>query len=99
MKYMISVQGPDTSKNVVHTIYPGGKEISQDMMDPNIGGYRKCKHIYEYMYQDICPLCGRYTHESNAEEQTRLHKQWIADGKHLDNQCPQGGTIRGWWDI
>ena len=25
--------------NVVHIIYPEGKPVNQDMMDPNIGGF------------------------------------------------------------
>lgn len=31
----------DTSNpNVLHYIYPNGKKVSKEMMDPNIGGYR-----------------------------------------------------------
>lgn len=58
-----------------------------------------CRHIYEYIGSEICPDCGRYTHETDVSIQIKLHKQWIEDGKHLHMQCPQGGTIRGWWDI
>lgn len=47
----------------------------------------------------MCPDCGKDTHETDHEFQTRLHKQWIEEGKHLPMQCPLGGTIRGWWDI
>lgn len=58
-----------------------------------------CRHVYEYIGSEICPDCGRYTHETDTAFQRQLHDQWIKDGKHLNNQCPQGGTIRGWWDI
>jgi hypothetical protein len=58
-----------------------------------------CRHVYEYVGSDVCPDCGGYTHEPDHEFHNQLHKQWIADGKHLIMQCPLGGTIRGWWDI
>jgi len=60
---------------------------------------KHCRHVYEYVNQNICPDCGKDTHETDYEFQTRLHKQWIEEGKHLPMQCPLGGTIRGWWDI
>lgn len=94
------IVGPDTTSLVIHNIYPNGLTIPKNMMDPNIGGLKKkCKHVYEYVNADVCPFCGRDTHEPNYELQSKLHKQWIEDGKHLEMQCPQGGTIRGWWDI
>ena len=49
-----------------------------------------CKHVYEIMGADICPLCAQCTHETNWQEQHKLHKQWIADGK---------ATAQGWWSI
>jgi hypothetical protein len=58
-----------------------------------------CKHVYEIIGADICPACGRDTHETNFRVQNDLHRQWIADGKADWNVCPQGGTIRGWWSI
>jgi rRNA maturation endonuclease Nob1 len=59
-----------------------------------------CRHIYEIVNQDICPDCGRYTHETNFKEIADLHKQWIADGKADWSICKEcGGTIRGWWSI
>jgi len=60
---------------------------------------KKCEHIYKNIYQDICPKCGKYTHETDFAYQRELHAKWIKDGKHLEMQCPLGGTIRGWWDI
>lgn len=38
-------------------------------------------------------------HEIDWEYNNMLHRQWILDGKHLEFQCPQGGTIIGAWDI
>lgn len=59
-----------------------------------------CRHVYEYVYQDICPDCGKPTHETNAELQNMLRKKHYEEGKHLIYVCPEcGGTIRGWWDI
>lgn len=100
MKYMKILAGPDTSKNVVHNIYPDGMPMPQAMMDPQIGGYRKCRHIYEYVGSDICPDCGKPTHEANRFLQGEAHKKYIADGYRDRFQCDIcGGTIRVWWDI
>lgn len=100
MKYMRVIIGPDTRYEVVHNIYPDGMPVNPIMMDPNIGGLRKkCKHIYEYVNADVCPFCGRDTHEPNYDLQNKLHRQWISEGKNKDFLCPQGGTIIGAWDI
>lgn len=58
-----------------------------------------CYHVYQNTGFEICPKCGKDTHETNWDFQNALHRKWIAEGKHLIMQCPQGGTIRGWWDI
>jgi rRNA maturation protein Nop10 len=58
-----------------------------------------CNHVYEYVNAEICPLCGRYTHEPNYELQNKLHRQWIAEGKNKHLICPLGGSIIGAWDI
>ncbi len=58
-----------------------------------------CIHVYTIVNQALCPECGRNTHETDFKYQTELHKKWIEEGRHLDMQCPLGGTIRGWWDI
>ena len=50
----------------------------------------KCKHIYEYIGSEICPDCGRYTHETDFQEQIRLHQEWVASGK---------AKFGGWWSI
>jgi hypothetical protein len=59
----------------------------------------KCRHIYEIIKAEICPDCGRDTHETDFLEQTRLHEKWIEEGNADWSKCPQGGTLRGWWSI
>ena len=59
-----------------------------------------CRHIYEYVYQDICPDCGRYTHEPNTALENHLFRKHYEERKDLPYKCPiDGGTIRGWWSI
>lgn len=59
-----------------------------------------CRHIYENVGADICPDCGKDTHETDFALTNKLHKQHIADGKDEPYKCKDcGGTIRGWWDI
>jgi hypothetical protein len=68
----------------------------------DLGYNRKmpCRHVYEYVYADICPDCGRYTHEPDRDLDLKLFKEYYASGKHLEYKCPiEGGTIRGWWSI
>jgi len=68
--------------------------------DLGYNGKMHCRHVYEYVYQDTCPDCGRYTHEPDRELDLRLFKEYYASGKHLSYKCPiEGGTIRGWWSI
>ena len=58
-----------------------------------------CRHVYERIDKDICPDCGRATHETDFELQRTLHETWMREGKADWNICPQGGTLRGWWSI
>jgi len=59
-----------------------------------------CIHVYEYVNSEVCPHCGRYTHEVDRELHYKLFKQYYDEGKHLAYKCPiEGGTIRGWWSI
>ena len=100
MKYMKVIVGPDTKRGVVHNIYPDGLTIPEHMMNPHIGGWnKKCNHVFEYVNAEVCPYCERYTHEPDYNFQNKLHRQWILDGKDLEFECPQGGTIIGAWDI
>lgn len=90
----------DTKYQVIHNVYPDGLDYPKHMLDPNIGGLKKkCRHIYEYVNQDICPFCGRDTHEPDYKLQSRLHREWMEDGKNKEFICPQGGTMIGAWDI
>jgi len=59
-----------------------------------------CRHVYEYVYSDICPDCGRDTHEPNRELESKLFKEYYESEQPLAYKCPvEGGTIRGWWSI
>ena len=52
-----------------------------------------CEHVYKYMGTDICPLCGKDTHETDwkvVHEDRRLHKEKYG----LFYQAPQV-----WWSI
>lgn len=49
-----------------------------------------CRHVYEDMGVEICPLCNGITREVNWKEQNRLHQEWIASGKTVQ---------QGWWSI
>lgn len=35
--------GPDTTDKVAHFIYPEGLEVSEEMMNPHIGGWLRSK--------------------------------------------------------
>jgi rRNA maturation protein Nop10 len=95
------VTGPDNSPNVVHRIYPNGLKLTPEQLDPNVGGWhKKCRHIYEYVGSEVCPDCGRYTHENNWQQDAILIRENYTNGNHEKHLCPEcGGTIRGWWDI
>lgn len=49
-----------------------------------------CEHVYKEMPEDICSLCGGYTHKTDWTEQHKLHKEWVASGK---------AVAQGWWSI
>lgn len=49
-----------------------------------------CKHVYEYVHADICPLCGKFTHETDWDLLHEQHREWIASGKSVS---------QGWWSI
>ena len=50
-----------------------------------------CIHIYTNLNVDVCPYCGRDTHETNWKEQSELNKKW-----KLENPDAKFG---GWWSI
>lgn len=50
----------------------------------------KCEHIYRNTGYVICPMCAQCTHETDWQEQHRLHREWISSGK---------ATAQGWWSI
>jgi len=89
---MKKLTGEDTSQNVIHNVYPDGLEVPDNMMDPNVGGkINKCRHIFENIGSDICPDCGKNTHEVNWGKQTMLNQKWKKDNPNA--------TYGGWWSI
>ena len=48
------------------------------------------RDLYEEMKEEICPICGGYTHKLDWAYQAELHREWIASGK---------ATLQGWWSI
>jgi hypothetical protein len=49
---------------------------------------------------DICPDCGRYTHEPDRALDRKLFKEYYESDEPKKYICPnEGGTIRGWWSI
>lgn len=85
--------GPDTTKDVIHYVYPNGKKLTPEQLNPHIGGWlKKCKHIYEYVNAKICPFCGRDTHEPDFKAINAYNKQWLKDN-------PEAWRSVGWWSI
>ena len=51
-----------------------------------------CRHIYEYVNAEICPDCGRDTHEPDFEKMNAYNKKWLKDN-------PEAWRSVGWWSI
>lgn len=49
-----------------------------------------CEHVYKSVRAFTCPFCNKPTHETDWKEIARLHKEWIASGKVVQ---------QGWWSI
>jgi len=59
-----------------------------------------CRHVYEYVRADICPDCGRNTHEPDRELNSRLFKQYQESNNPLERVCcVKGAAPREWWSI
>jgi len=59
-----------------------------------------CDHVYNYVFSDICPKCGGYTHEPDMALQSKLFKEYYNSDEPKKYVCPiDGGTLRGWWSI
>lgn len=59
-----------------------------------------CKHVYEIIGVDICPDCGRHTHETDFQLHYKLFNEYYASDAPKAYRCSvDGGIIRGWWDI
>ena len=61
---------------------------------------KSCIHVYQYVDSEVCPYCGRYTHEPDRDLDRKLFKEYYESDKPKKYICPtEGGTIRGWWSI
>ena len=89
----IRLIGPDTTKDVIHYVYPNGKKMTSEQLNPHVGGwYKKCKHVYEYVNAEVCPFCGRDTHEPDWQKINAENQQWLKDN-------PEAWRSVGWWSI
>ena len=49
-----------------------------------------CNHVYRITGKDICPECGKDTHETDWALVARQREEWIVSGK---------AVAQGWWSI
>ena len=49
-----------------------------------------CEHVYSYVGAEICPKCGRDTHEPDWSSITKAHKEFVAANP---------GFKYTWWSI
>jgi 4-hydroxy-3-methylbut-2-en-1-yl diphosphate synthase IspG/GcpE len=47
-----------------------------------------CRHVYEEIGYEICPDCGRYTHEIDRALQSKLFKEYYASVEPKKYKCP-----------
>jgi hypothetical protein len=48
-----------------------------------------CKHIYQHIGLEICPDCGKPTHDPDNKTIAQTHKQWVTDNP---DYIPSGWT-------
>ena len=59
-----------------------------------------CIHVYEYVGAEVCPHCGRDTHEADFETTAEIIRNHYKNGDDLPYVCGEcNGTIRIWWSI
>ena len=51
-----------------------------------------CIHIYQNVGAELCPHCGRDTHELNFQKQNKINKDWL-------RKNPNAWREVGWWSI
>lgn len=51
-----------------------------------------CHHVYQNTGFDICPACGKDTHEIDWVQENKLHKEWL-------KKNPLAYKTVGWWSI
>ena len=72
------------------TFLGGTPEHEDKLLSFCYNGIMFCKHVYEIVRQEICPDCGRDTHETDWNLVADQHKEWITSGK---------AVAQGWWSI
>ena len=61
---------------------------------------KSCIHVYQYVDSEVCPYCGRYTHEPDRDLDRKLFNEYYESDEPKKYICPtEGGTIIGWWSI
>jgi len=51
-----------------------------------------CIHVYQYVGAEVCPHCGRDTHEPDMEKQNKINRDWL-------KRNPNAWREVGWWSI
>jgi len=50
-----------------------------------------CDHIYQNVNAEICPKCGKPTHEINWQKENELKEKW--------KEKNPNAKYEGWWSI
>ncbi len=51
-----------------------------------------CIHVYQYVGAEVCPHCGRDTHEPDFKKQNKINRDWL-------KRNPNAWREVGWWSI
>ena len=51
-----------------------------------------CIHVYQYVGAEICPHCGKDTHEPDCKKLNKMNKEWL-------RKNPDAWKKVGWWSI
>ena len=50
-----------------------------------------CRHVYEEVESDPCPICNKSSHKLDWAYQNKLRRKWLKDNHNAKYQ--------GWWSI
>ena len=51
-----------------------------------------CIHVYQTIGAEVCPHCGRDTHEPDFKKQNKINREWL-------KRNPDAWREVGWWSI